>query len=197
MDAFEAYKMFIALKSHFTRDGYDFFKYNGKTNASKSSFETRKDKYMFHKLSKKKDPTNFVVANFVEYGTNEWIGDMVSESKYEQTYLDWKKKQESLSYVFSQDLQRLLPDLDDAIKVTGGQHPKLIRMFLQGRVNIETLIILNKACNMFAYWNHKLDDDFIWHDIYKKCMKYAPFISFDTAKMNKIIVNTFEVANTA
>ena len=51
MDAFQAYTLYLALKQHFTPGrGYDFFKYNGKTNASKNAFETRKDKYFFHKF---------------------------------------------------------------------------------------------------------------------------------------------------
>ena len=37
MDAFDAYKVYIALKSHFNSD-YDFNKYHGKTSVSLDSF---------------------------------------------------------------------------------------------------------------------------------------------------------------
>ena len=37
MDAFDAYKIYIALKSHFNSD-YDINKYNGKTSVSLDSF---------------------------------------------------------------------------------------------------------------------------------------------------------------
>ena len=193
MDAFEAYKLYLAVKNHFSQKSYDYFKYNGKTRTNKLSFDTRKDKYMFHKLSKKKEPLQFLVSNFVKHHTNIWIGEMVSEPEHEKTYLDWKRKQESLTYVFTQDLQRLLPSIDDCIRVIDGQHPKLLKMYLQDTINIETLIIIDRACNMFSYWNKKLKDDVIWEDIYLKCIKYAPFITFDKSKMNKIIINTFEV----
>ncbi len=43
MTPFESYKTFLAVKSHFTTDNYDYVKYNGKVTASASSFETRKD----------------------------------------------------------------------------------------------------------------------------------------------------------
>ena len=52
MSPFEAYKLYTAIKNHFTTESYDYFKYNGKVRASEHTFETRKDKYMFYKLSK-------------------------------------------------------------------------------------------------------------------------------------------------
>ena len=44
MNEFEAYKHYLALKLHFSSD-YDYFKYNGKTNATQQSFEKRKDRF--------------------------------------------------------------------------------------------------------------------------------------------------------
>lgn len=194
MEAVEAYKIFIALKNHFTRENYDYFKYNGKTTASKSSFETRKDKYMYHKLSKKQEPVEFVVANFVKHGPTLWVGDMVTDAQYEQNYTEWKKRQESLTYVFTQDIQKLLPSFDGSIKVVEGQHPKLLKLYLQDKVSVETLIIIDRACSIFGYWNKKMAGDVMWTDIYLKCIKYKPFVSFDTNKMKSIILKTFEVS---
>ena len=41
MTAFESYKMYVALKLHFTTDSYDYFKFNGKTRVSETNFEKR------------------------------------------------------------------------------------------------------------------------------------------------------------
>jgi len=191
MEAVEAYKLFIALKNHFSKPKYDYFLYNGKTRASKTSFETRKDKYMYHKLAKKDDPVNFIVANFVKYGYNIWVGDLVAESKYTDTYLEWKRRNESISYIFEQDLDKLLPSFDDSIKVIDGQYPKLLKLFLQNKINIETLIILDKACGIFRYWDSKLDGDLVWEEVRLKCKKYAPFVPYDIFKMKKIILKVF------
>ena len=57
---FAAFAMWNALKLHFTSDSYDYFKYNGKTNVSKQSFTTRKDKYQFYKLSRKYSLEDFI-----------------------------------------------------------------------------------------------------------------------------------------
>ena len=57
-------------------ESYDFFKYNGKTNVSVTTFENRKDKYHFYKLSRrlaqKEDMINFIVAN----------GDVLTDIRY-------------------------------------------------------------------------------------------------------------------
>ena len=41
MTAFESYKMYVALKLHFTTDSYDYFKFNGKTRVSETNFEEK------------------------------------------------------------------------------------------------------------------------------------------------------------
>jgi hypothetical protein len=36
---YEVYKMYLALKQHFTKESYDYHTYNGKVRASEQSFE--------------------------------------------------------------------------------------------------------------------------------------------------------------
>ena len=69
MNEIEAYQMYLALRLHFTTENYDYFKYNGKVSASLKSFDKRKDKYLFKKLTKKYDEStilNYYIANFIE-----------------------------------------------------------------------------------------------------------------------------------
>ena len=69
MTPFDTYKIYLAMKSHFTREKYDYFQYGGKTNASLDSFYKRKDRYFFEKTSRKypdEEVKQFFVANFVE-----------------------------------------------------------------------------------------------------------------------------------
>ena len=86
MTPFESYKTFLAVKNHFTTDNYDYIKYNGKVGARQSSFETRKDKYQFYKLSKHKDPLKYLVANFVD-GDLKWVGDLFNDES-EKVYTE-------------------------------------------------------------------------------------------------------------
>ena len=68
MTGFEVYKMYLALKQHFTKEKYDYHKYRGKVRASEDAFEQRHDRYFFKKLATKySDPEilDYFVANFV------------------------------------------------------------------------------------------------------------------------------------
>lgn len=189
MTPFESYKTFLAVKSHFTTDSYDYVKYNGKINASASSFETRKDRYQFYKLSKHKDPLKYLVSNFVD-GDLKWIGDLFNDES-EKVYTDWLKRQQSLTYVFEQDLNKLLTNFDDNVIVKNGQHPYLLKQYLRRQVSIETIIILNDILGFFGHWNKKIEDGVLWPSIYKKLNKYKPFFHYDAFKCRKILKDKF------
>jgi hypothetical protein len=75
------YMMYNALRLHFTTDSYDYFKYNGKTNTTKESFLTHKNKYAFYRLSRKhtlEDARDFFVANFL-VNDSKWVGELLTE----------------------------------------------------------------------------------------------------------------------
>ena len=79
MVPFDTYKTYLALKNHFTKDSYDYHKYQGKSRASLQSFYKRKDRYWFEKLSRQKEDKeviDFFVANFVSCTDPQtvWIG---------------------------------------------------------------------------------------------------------------------------
>ena len=190
MDAYAAYVMYLALKRHFTPgSNYDYFKYNGKTNASARSFETRRDRYSFHKLSKKDHPRDFVVANFIQHGPNIWIGDLLTDSKYEDTYKAWLKRRESISYIFKSDLEQLT-DINEDLKSVNGDYPKLLQLYMRNKVCIETIIILSNMVGFIKSWNKEISDPIVWPEIYNTCVKYVPFMEYDAEKLKKITIET-------
>lgn len=190
MTPFEAYKTYVSLKNHFTKESYDYFKYGGKGKFSESSFEVRKDKYFFYKLSKQKDLVNYIVSNFV-VNENLWVGDLVNEEQSNSHYMQWLKKQQSLTYIISNEIELLDDNLNQNILVTDGQHPPLLRMFKQGKISAETLIALDDVLNIFKHWNKNIEEDIIWPKMYLKLMKYKPFIKYDTAKIKELLKKRF------
>ena len=46
---FDAYKSYLGLKNHFTKEKYDYHRYGGKSRAKIDSFYKRKDRYFFFK----------------------------------------------------------------------------------------------------------------------------------------------------
>lgn len=191
MTGYEAYKMYVALKNHFNSDTYDYFRYGGKTRANVKSFEMRHDKYFFNKLAKHKDTERFVLANIVEDNPNVWVGDLANEQQAELNYKTWLKRQESLSYVFTNDLDNLSPVYNDNLIVEGSNHPLLLKLLIQKKVSLETIVVLNDLCGFFRHWNKKIEEDVIWPMVYKKCKKYRPFLKFDKDKLKQIVVDKF------
>lgn len=189
-DAFQIYMYYLALKRHFTTD-YDFFKYNGKVKASQQSFENRKDKFFFYKLSKRKDAKEFILANMIAEPTL-WVGDMLDNTRAEEIYEEWAKRQQSLSYAFKNDLSELKDDFNSNLLVNGGQHPHLLRLYNMKRVNVETLVIIDDLVGNFSYWEKKIADPIIFPSINRFVAKVRPFIQYDRAKMKSILLDKFQ-----
>ena len=112
MTPFEAYCEYVSLKNHFTQSGYDYFKYNGKSNLKYESFVKRNDKIFFQKLAKHEDVINFLIANF-SINNKLWIKNLAYSEESENIYKQWLKRQNSLSYIFKQDLSKLDDNFDN------------------------------------------------------------------------------------
>lgn len=194
MDGFDAYKTYLALKSHFSSKHYDYFRYNGAVRAKRASYEKRNDKYFFQKLAKQKDLVQFLVALFV-YGKPEmWVGDIVRNEESEQMYLKWQKVNQSLTYVFKEDLCKLNDNFVSNFLPQDGQHPPLLKMLLRDEIHIETFIILNDVIRFSPMWNKRIKDKFVWPDVRQKCKKYQPFMEYDKEKYKKLVVDHFDVS---
>jgi len=199
---FAAYALWNSLKLHFTSDSYDYIKYNGKTNVSKQSFTTRKDKYQFYKLSRKynlEELKNFYIANFVA-GNAEWVGNLLQDG--EEIYKKWQKTQQSLTYTFDNDIIYLLDkygiEREEIFRVDRGNYPKLLEEVIHGKVMLETLIILNNNVNFVdKHWMPRISDDIIWPTHYRLIKKYTPFIEYDKDKFMKLLKEKIKNYDTA
>ena len=195
MDEFSVYKMYIALKLHFTTDNYDVSAQKGKVRASRQAFAKRKDLYSIKKVSKTysdEEVANFLIANFTS--GDRWGGLFDSEAS--ERYQEWKKRTESLTYIFTNDLEILMLELEkenisieDAFKITKSQHPYIIKAFLRKTITLETLVILEKIFPFVGYFDKNIGDDVMWPDISRLIRKYKPFLRFDKEKYNGIFRN--------
>lgn len=193
MTPFDAYKQYLALKNHFSKEKYDYHKYAGKSRASITSFNKRKDKYWFEKLSRQKsdeEVKNFFIANFVgaDDPNSLWIGNVIRFG--DTCYTDWNKRQQSLQYVFLQESEELFSEnkVDDVFDCSKG-HPIVLKKFLSGKISIETLVIYDKIFLFRNNFDKKLLDP-IWESVSMKIKKYSPFLNIDIFKYKKVLKNT-------
>jgi hypothetical protein len=183
------YVKYLAMKKHFTDDGYDYHKYNGKIRASFDKFRTRNDAYFFEKLSNKEDPEKLMMANMI-VKPNVWIREIV-EQEGEDRYIDWQRKVDSLSRIFKSDLNLLDDNFQANFTSVNGQHPFIMNMYMQKKISLETLTILAKISNIFPYWEKEIVDKIIARDIIRLLKKYRPFLEIDEKKFKDIVRDRF------
>lgn len=184
MTPYEAYQTFLAIKQHFT-SSYDFFKYGGKVKANASSFDQRRDKFYFQKLARHRDLRGFLVSNFIDRDI-KWVGELITDES-ESVYKQWQKRNESLTYIVTEELSLLEDDFISFFKVKEGQHPKLLSLFKQNKISAETLCILNDLLSFFELWDKKIEDPVIWPSVRDRLLNYQPFVQYDKSKLKKVV----------
>lgn len=193
MDPFEVYKLYNALKLHFEQDSYDAIKYNYKTTVNPQSFFKRKDKYFFAKIGKnQKDIQNFFVFNFIE--DMKYVGDMM-DIEGQQNYTKHKKIHESLTREFEKDINTMTGQFDDLLVVNNiNTPPKIIEMWMEEEVSLETVVILDSLTD-FVYWEgKKITETLFWPDVSRKIKKYSPFVNFNREKCLDIVKKRFTLS---
>ena len=65
--------------------------------------------------------------------------------------------------------------------------PILMRLVMQKKVSLETLLILDYILNFIEVWNKKIQDELIWKSFRLRCIKYKPFLKIDMEKMKNIL----------
>lgn len=196
INALEAYKLFQSVKLHFTSEKYDFFKAGGRVRITEKAFSVRRDRFTFQKLAKKYNRDDFialVVSNILKK-ESLWSMNLL-ETESEDNLTEYKRKMQSISYNFTQDMKKLLDwsqnngsSVDRMLVVDGG-YPPLLHMAMQGEINLETLVIMNEVLGFFDMWKRKIADQIIWPEFARKCEKYSAFVvpKVDLQKMKKII----------
>ena len=188
---FETYRTYLSMKSHFTNPKYDFFKYGGKSRATMTSFNKRKDKYWFEKTSRKysdKEIVDFLLSNFINATNpqNLWIGEIINSG--ERNYAEWMKRQQSLTYLFKEQSNELLfnKKLNEVFDCSNNKHPIVLKKYLGGEISLETLMILEKVFSFVKNFDKKLTDP-VWETVSLKIKKYTPFLNINVFPYKKIL----------
>jgi hypothetical protein len=183
--------MYVALKLHFTSESYDYFKFNGKVKTTESKFNVRKDRYFFQKLCNKYNGDmvrDYFVSNFV-YDVNSWVGS-ITRDRGERIYSEWKKKQDSISYLITNEIDYLLDQVDNfdsLFECKQNQHPIILKKYLSKKISLETLIVLDDILNFVNRFDKQISDKLLWPKIKMSMIKYKPFMRCDYKKFKSIL----------
>ena len=189
MSPYEVYKLYLGLRLHFVNENYDFVKYNGGVKANVKSFEKRKDKHFFNRLSwsmKDEDIRKLLIANFA---IGDSYGGIDNIKNAEEVYSEWKKRIQSLSYVFRADINTLLGKaecFDELFKVVDDNAIILTALY-QEDISLETFVILDKILGFVQAIDRQLDDDLIWPEWRMRITKYGKFLNLDIEKFKGVL----------
>lgn len=187
----DAYRCYLSMKNHFTKDKYDYHKYRGKVRATNQAFYKRKDRFWFEKLARNKsdqEVVEFFVSNFITCTDpgKLWIGELIKEG--EGRYTEWKKRNQSLSYVFKEETESVFSDgnFDSMFAMDGTRHPQILKEYLRKNISIETLVILDKILGFRENFDSHLKDP-VWETVSMRIKKYSPFLNIDVQRYKQIL----------
>tara|TARA_R100001015_G_C4607880_1_gene163026 strand:+ start:433 stop:1044 length:612 start_codon:yes stop_codon:yes gene_type:complete len=195
MHGFEVYRMYLAMKQHFSNPKFDFFQYNGQVNAKEKTYQERNDFWFFETVAKKlttNEVQDFLLASFIRSSdpSKVWIGDIKRLGK--DRWLAHQKQTQSMSYLVEQDLGTVVHHMEakghsfNDLFATLGTHPPLLKLYVQGLISIETMVVMDICLGYSKVWDTKLDDP-LWGQASLKIKKYKPFLSISTDKYKKIM----------
>lgn len=185
MSGYDAAKYYYAIKLHFNNEKYNAITYNYKT---KTRFVPENQFYSFQKIYNlyKDDLVNFYVANFYENPKLSVFDLCLSECDF--VYKKWKKRNDSLSYVFKEEVNSLLNEhtLNEMLMVQKN-YPILMIKTMQEDVSVDTLLLLDSVLKFFNDWDKRIKEDIIWKNFRMRTNKYRCFMKIDVDKFKHIL----------
>ena len=194
MDGYTAYRYYLAVKLHFTRDSYDIFEKRGAVKYTRDQFDRRNDKLIFEKIAKKYPKDNELVQYYVSniaYGNESPVYEIEESEGY---YLNWIKRKESITQVFKNDLSIILNDAykndlkkESIIDFTFNQQPSILTLYLGKRISLESVSILNDFLLLTELWTMSGFVMTFWESEIKRIYKAKRFIKYDKERIFPLI----------
>ena len=80
------------------------------------------------------------------------------------------------------------------VKESESKHPPIVTLIQQGKLSIESAVILDHYLNWIDYVNREVElyDSWVWPRISRRLRKCQPFIKFDETKCKEILRNRVE-----
>ena len=193
VDGFKAYKYYMAVKLHFTKDEFDVFKNRGNLKGTREAFNARNDRFLFEKLARKypvdKDIIQMFVANFA-YGNDATLYSM---EEAETNLLEWNKRKQSITKIFSDDCNKILMDSykkkykEDAIfNLTNKGYPSILTLYLGKQISLETLRIIDDFENVVELWKRNSTITMLWENEIRRVDKAKGFVKYDSQKLMSV-----------
>jgi len=182
----------MAIKLHFTNDEFNVFENRGRVKGTRDTFNARNDRFIFEKLANRyptdKDIIQFFVANFA-YKSDTAIYE---GKEAEDNLVLWTKRKQSITQVFIDDLASIITHIETNNDKTPifffdrGEYPLLLKMYLGGKITIETLKIIDDCHPFVETWANHPIAKFMHGDDFLRIKKLTGFVKYDKIKLHNI-----------
>lgn len=143
---YDAYRYYLAIKTHFTNEKFDVFKERG-TRCSIDSFLQRNDCNLFGTVARKfENPQKlirFYVSN-ISIGFSDFLYDF---EKSINNLNKWESYRSNIKYNLLSDLSNI--ELHFLRKKSKIFKDAAWKCYLEKSIHIQTIFLVNKFCNIF------------------------------------------------
>ena len=136
-----------------------------------------------------------LLANFA-VDSNKWVGNIINNEGAEN-YTKFRKYKDAFDYHFRNDCVSIRNDLanrgilfNDGFLVHGA-HPRILRLHIQKRINIQTTVILDSILSFSKVWSKEINEKVVCSKIAHTLTKLKPFVLYNETKVKLIMKDVF------
>jgi hypothetical protein len=184
-----AYMLYLAMRTHFNNNTYDFFQMKGIVRANRESYNKRADKAVFAKIARDHSAMelkDFYISNLLD--DKYYIAELLNDDA-KDCYNQYLARRQSLTYNFTGELDKIFKHgLKEPFTIYEDRYPYIINLYLGKMVSHETMIVMENLLSFSEKFDKYLgEDDVIWSKISLKIRKYKPFLKYDKNKFKSIL----------
>jgi len=185
------YRIYNGLKLHFCKDRYNVF-VNGFPKIGPDVFDRRNDAKCYALITTKLPEDEvfyYFLANVLD-GNYNCLHNFSGEGN--TIYKDYKRKIESVSYNFYDELTTISYEIDsveDLYKSIDNEPPLIVQYLLGGLISLETFCLIQMHCYDIINIPYS---DYLWNFKKEYIKKYLFFFSHKYIKYNpEVIINNY------
>ena len=171
MDGFTAFKLWVAMKQHFSSKSFDIISNRGKIKCKFETYVARKDYDSFERIAMKfetmREYTVYLASNMM-YGNDSMIWDYPTGVANYNQYLNRRRNFKQLLATDLKTLANIGIDIDDGVT--------LVRLMIQNQISFETVVVLNKLVKITSMFD-ELPQKVMLEPLLMRIDKSASFIT--------------------
>lgn len=184
MTPFQVYKLYVAVKIHFTSEKYDIFERRGAVKCTEEGFHSVRGKGRFDQLARNvlkepRDAVQFFVANQA-YETN-----IFEHAESMASWVRWQRNKEMMTQLVLDDIHQLQEHHFPWMDVFKGEFPDVIKLVNRREINLETLVVLDRFYHFSSEPNWK--NNLIYPKISVKLNKLQKFITVNETSIMRAL----------